>query len=285
LHLPARRLRQDADTFLREPCALQNLDFDGAIIDLSREFLEALMSFRQNKAIYLSLAAAVILVGALLWVMFGTKPFTLVVLYDDVGGLRPGDPVLWKTFTVGKVDRVDPLVDNRIGVTIRLREDYAGQVTEGTEFVFKRASLMGLVGQNAIELRTPDVPGRPFTSGEKVKGQRPPLPALVEDGKRLAQEFWKQTVAQAEALVKEYQDSPYRKEVESALEELGVLAEQGVNQAKQGLDRFREEHQEEIDRLLKKLSDLRDRMRKAGDEQGARQVEKQIDALKSPPAK
>jgi ABC-type transporter Mla subunit MlaD len=239
------------------------------------------MSLSENKGFWLALAVAAILVGVLLWVLLSSKPFVLVVLFNDVGELKRGDPVLWKGFTIGKIDKIEPLVDNQIGVTIRLREDYADRITHGTEFLLKRASLMGLVGTNAIELATPAAPGTPFSSGEKVQGKSEPAPTLVEDGKRIALEFWQQLKDETNRLQQELQDSPYRKEAVEALKELGALAEKGAEEAKEGVDQFRKEHQQEIDRMLKKLEELRDKMRHAGDQTGARRVEKEIDRLRS----
>jgi ABC-type transporter Mla subunit MlaD len=243
------------------------------------------MSLSENKGLWLALAVAAILVGVLLWVLLSSKPFVLVVLFNDVGDLKRGNPVQWKGFTIGKVDRIEPLVDNQIGVTIRLREDYADRVTHGTEFLLKRASLMGLVGENAIELTTPAAPGTPFSSGEKVQGKSESAPTLLEDGKRVALEFWQQLEDRTNRLREDFQDSPFRKEAAEALKELGVLAEKGAEEAREGVDQFRKDHRQEIDRMLKKLEELRDKLRHAGDQAGAQRVEKEIESLKGLPPK
>ena len=243
------------------------------------------MSFRDRKGMWAGLALMAVLVGVLLWLFLFSRPFLLVVLFDDVGGLKRGDPVLWKGFAIGRVESIEPLVDNKIGVTIRIRQDYEGRISHESEFVLTRSALMGLIGQDAIEILTPASQGRPYTNGEKVQGKSPPAPTLVEQGMSLAQQFWRELSEQAGRLMNQFQNSPYRQEAADAFKELEALAKQGMASAKEGLEQFRENHQSEIDRVLKKLSDLRDRMRKAGDEAGARELEKQIEGLKATPPK
>jgi hypothetical protein len=243
------------------------------------------MSFRDHKGMWAGLALMAVLVGILLWLFVFSRPFLLVVLFDDAGGLKRGDPVLWRGFAIGRVERIEPLVDNKIGVTIRIRQDYEGRIPRESEFVLKRSSLMGLVGQDAIEILTPATWGTPYVNGEKVQGKSLPAPTFVEQGKSLAQQFWRELSEQAGRLMSEFQASPYRREAADAFQELETLARQGMASAKEGLEQFRKDHQDEIDRVLKKLSDLRDRMRKAGDEAGAREVEKQIEGLKANPSK
>ena len=70
-----------------------------------------------------------------------------MVLLDDVGDLKKGDPVVWKTFTIGKVESIEPLVDNHVGVTISIKEDYAPGISHGTTFMLRSSQLMGLIGQ------------------------------------------------------------------------------------------------------------------------------------------
>ncbi|MFH1573390.1 MAG: MlaD family protein [Acidobacteriota bacterium] len=238
------------------------------------------MSLGGNKGLWLA-AAAVILIGFFLWLLFGTQPFLLVVLYDDVGELKRGDPVVWRDFAVGKVDKIEPLVDNQVGVTIRLREDYRGQITRGTDFALKRTSLMGLVGQNAIEVIPPESPGELFAGGEKVQGKIPVAPSLVDEGIRMTAQFWRDLKDHANRLLEEFQSSEFKQEAAEAMKDLRVLAERGAEQAMGGLERFRREHRDEIDRVIRKLEELRDKMRRAGDEEGARQVERQLDGLKT----
>lgn len=239
------------------------------------------MSLSEKKTVWLAAAAAAVLMAALLWFLVAGKPFLLVVLFDDVGNLRRGDPVLWKGFTIGRVDKIEPLVDNRIGVTIRLREDYGRRVTRGSEFRLKRTSLLGLAGTNGIEVVTPDSPGAPFASGERVQGISSPVRSLLEKSGQAAAEFWQYLREESGKLAEELRNSPYREQASEALKELGSLVEKGAGQAKEGAERFRREHQEEIDRLLRKLEDLR---KKAG-ANGRLPAEKEPGVSKKPPAR
>jgi ABC-type transporter Mla subunit MlaD len=238
------------------------------------------VSFRENKGLWLGILAVIIAVVALVWLLISGGPRSLVILFPEVGGLQKEDPVLWRDYTVGRVEKIEPLVDNQIGVTIRIREDYAAKITRGTKFTLKQTSVLGLMGQNAIEVETPSEPGLPYLDGEKVQGFSAPRPTLVEQAKEKALEYWQQLSTQAATLLDEYQKSPYRKEVEDALGELKSLAEKGSVLAKEELAQFRKDHQQEIDSALKKLEQARDWIRKQGDEPGARKIQVEIDNLK-----
>jgi ABC-type transporter Mla subunit MlaD len=238
------------------------------------------MSFKENKGMWLGILIVVLAIIALLWLLMSGGPRTLVILFPEVGDLKEEDPVLWRDYTVGSVKKIEPLVDNQVGVTIGIREDYADKITYGTKFTLRQASILGLIGKNAIEIETPSVPGRPYVDGEKVQGISPSRPTLVEQGKQKALEYWQRLSTQAAALLEEYRKSPYRKEVEDALSNLKDLAEKGAMQSKDQLEQFRKDHQKEIDSALKKLEQAKDWIRKQGDELGARKIQEEIDKLK-----
>lgn len=238
------------------------------------------MSFGENKGLWLSVAAAVIAVGALIWLLISGGPRTVVILFPDAGELKREDPVLWHDYTVGRVVKIEPLVDNQIGVTIRLNEDYAQKLTRGTQFTLKRSVLFGYLGSNAIVVETPSEPGQPYLEGEHIQGISPPKPTLVEQGKQVTLEYWQRLKDQAAQLIDEYNKSPYRKEVEDALAQLKTLAEEGAGQAKEGLEQFRKDHQKEFDAVVKKLERARDWIKEKGDEAGARRLQDEIDRLK-----
>lgn len=238
------------------------------------------MSFSNTKWVWLAVGAAVIALIALIWLLVSGGPRTLVVLFPDIGELKRDDPVLWRDYQVGRVSRIEPMVDNQIGVTIRLNEDYGRKITRGATFTLKRAALFGFVGTNAIIVETPSESGPPFIEGEKVQGISPARPTLVEEGKELTLEYWQQLKEQAADLLDYYNKSPYRKDVEDALAQLKNLAEEGAKQAKESLAQFRKDHQKDIDEIMKKLEAARDWIRKKGDEESARRIQVEIDRLK-----
>lgn len=238
------------------------------------------MSFRENKGLWLIVAAIVISLGALIWLLLSGAPRTLVILFPDIGELKHDDPVLWHDYVVGRVEKIEPLVDDQIGVTIRLNEDYAKKIKRGTRFTLKRTALFGYVGSNAITVETPAEGSLPYLEGEKIQGISPPKPTLVEQGKQVTREYWQRLKDQAAELLDQYNQSPYRKEVEAALAELKTLAEAGSKQAEQGLEQFRKDHQKDFDAVMKKLEQARDWIRKKGDESGARKIQDEIDRLK-----
>ncbi len=238
------------------------------------------MSFGENKGLWISLGAVVLALIAILWILLSASPPTLVILLPETGDLKKDDPVLWHEFVVGKVTRIEPLVNNQFGVTIRLNEDYTSRITQGTTFTLRRRTLLGLVGRNAIDIEIPASPGRPYQKGETVQGVSPPAKTLVDQGKQLTIEYWRQLTGQATALIEEYKQSPYKKQVDDALQQLKALAEEGARQAADKLDEFRKNHQQEIDRVVEKLEQARDWMKKKGDAPGAERLQKEIDGLK-----
>lgn len=238
------------------------------------------MSFRENKALWLSIGAAIVAVAALIWLLVSGGPRTLVILFPDAGELKREDPVVWHDYVVGRVVKIEPLVENQVGVTIRLNEDYSARITRGTRFTLRRTALFGMIGSNAIEVELPAERGIPYFEGERVQGISPPRPTVIEQGKQVARDYWQQVKNQASDLMNEYQRSPYRKDIEDALEQLRALAEKGMEQAKQGLEQFQKSHQKEIDAVVLKLEQARDWMRKKGDAAGARRIQQEIDRLK-----
>ena len=204
----------------------------------------------------------------------------LIVLFDETGGLKKDAPVLWKDFTIGKVVDIQPLVDNRFGVTIELREDYASKITHGSEFYLKPAPLLGIFDQDVIEVVTPQAPLTPFTNGEKVRGKRYPASLLPEQARRWSREYLRELTDQSGRLIESFRDSPYRKEAEEVLRQLKEIGERGAALAKNQLEEFRRAHEKDLERIRKKLEQIRDEMRKGGVDAGAEKVEKEIAKMK-----
>ncbi len=238
------------------------------------------MSISNTKWVWLGVGVAVIAVIALVWLLVSGGPRSLVILFPDIGELKRDDPVLWHDYQVGRVVQIEPLVENQIAVTIRLNEDYGRKITRGATFTLKRAALFGFVGSNAIIVETPSENGLPYLEGERVQGISPPKPTLVEEGKQVTKEYWQQLKDQAAELLDYYNKSPYRKDVEDAVTRLKVLAEEGAKQAKESLAQFRKDHQKDIDDIMKRLEEARDWIRKQGDEESARRIQREIDRLK-----
>ncbi len=239
------------------------------------------MSFEDNKGLWAGVAVLAVIAAVLIWIIATAEPFRLVILFDDIGTLKKDDPVLWKGFDIGKVEDIQPLVENQVGVTIRIKEDYISSITHGSEFILKRSALFGYVGRDAIEVVTPPTSGTPFARGEKIQGKSP-KPTLIQQGTEVALRYWNQLKDEAGLLMEEYRQSPYRQDVEQALEALKTLADKGAAQAKDGLERFRKEHQTDLDNAIANLKGLRDKLLKKGDQSGARRLEKEIEKLEQP---
>lgn len=241
------------------------------------------MSFGENKGLWLMVTFTIAVATALIWILLSAQPLRLVILFDRVGGLKQDDPVIAQGITIGKVEGIRPLVDNQIGVTVRIREDYASKLTRGTSFVLREASFFGLVGKNAIEVLVPPTPGVPLSNGEKVQGTVTVSPSLIEQGKRWSREYWRQLKAETSQLLDSLQSSPYRREAEELLIQLSTLADEGTRAAGEGLEDFRKAHQKDLDEILKRLEQLRDKMRRAGDGSGASGIEKELEHARGDP--
>jgi len=238
------------------------------------------MSLGNLKGLWMALAISAALVAGVFWLLFLTEPFTLVILFDDVGKLREGDAVLWRDFKVGEVEDIQPLVENQIGVTIRLDGDYVSQITRGTEFTLQRATLLGLMGQNAIVIATPQTPGSPFDKNEKILGTSEPLQSLLDQGRQVSSHYWEKLKTQSGQLMEKIQSSPHREEALEALNHLIELAGEGAQQAKEELGQFRKDHADEIEKILEELDRIGRRMLEGGDEIGAQLMREQIDRVK-----
>ncbi len=241
------------------------------------------MSFNENKGLWLMVICTAVVGAALMWLLLSARPLRLVILYDRVGDLKQDDPVIAQGITIGKVEDIRPLVNNQIGVTVRIREDYASKITRGTSFILREASWFGLVGKNAIEVVTPGTPGPPFSGGEEVQGVIPVEPSLVEQGKKWSQEYWQQLKIATNQLVDALHSSPYRKEAAAILNQLQNLADEGAREAREGLEDFRKAHQKDMDEIVTKLEKLRDEMRRSGDIPGASRIDKEIQRAKGNP--
>jgi hypothetical protein len=241
------------------------------------------MLFHSHRGFWLAAALLAVLAGVIVWLVTTNEPFRLTVLYDEIGELSKDDPVVWRTFTVGMVEEISPLVDNKIGVRIRLKDEYAPKITHGTEFVLKRAVLMGMVGTNGIELVTPKTAGTPFSSGEKVAGTIPPRTSVVSEGARLAVAYWRRLSEEASLGVEEFKSSPRGQEILQILSDLQSLAGEGLRQAGDGLARFGKDHEQDVEALLRRLEAIRDELRSKGDPAGADRVQRRIEKFRSRP--
>jgi hypothetical protein len=237
------------------------------------------VSVKDNKALWLIIVGMAAVIAVLIWLLIGNEPYRLVILFDDIGGLKKEDPVVWKGFDIGKVEDIRPLVDNKIGVTIRVKEDYVTGLTHGTEFTLKRGPLLGLLGRDAVEVFTPASPGSPFSRGEKVRGRAAPQPSIISEGKELGAQYWNQLKDETSRLLQDFRNSPYQKDVDEALAKLKALSEEGLLQAKDGLAKFGRDHQKDLEDAVANLKSLRDKLLKLGDRAGAQRVEKQIEKV------
>ena len=241
------------------------------------------MSFKDNKGLWSGVIVFVMGAAVLIWIVATAEPFRLVILFDDIGNLKKGDPVLWKGFEVGKVDEIRPLVENEIGVTIRLKDDYVTGITHGAEFTLKRSAVLGLVGRDAVEITTPLSPGAPFERGERIQGKSTPKLSLIAQGAELGLQYWNQVKEETGRLIEEFKSSPYRDDVEQAVDQLKRLAEQGAIQTKEGLDQFRKDHKRDLEDALARLKDLRDKLLKKGDQSGAQRLNQEIEKFEPSP--
>jgi ABC-type transporter Mla subunit MlaD len=237
------------------------------------------VSFVENRGLWFGAAGLALSLALIIWLLAGSQPLRLVILFDDVGGLKKEDPVLWKGLEIGKVEEIRPLVENKIGVTIKIPEDHVSTISHGSEFALKRSKLLGLVGQDAIEVTIPRTPGAPFSSGEKVYGISTPQASLLKDGKEIGLQYWNQIKEEATRFFEEVRNSPYRDDLAEAAGRLKKLASEGARQTAEEVGRFSREHRKELESLVQEMKRLKEKLLKTGDQPGARRMEKQIEKL------
>ena len=264
----------------RSPLERTLLRFPGSVPPERQTRRARLKQVAENRSLWIAIAVLVLLAGILAWAFLSSGPMRLIVLFDEIGGLKKDAPVVWRDFTIGKVVGIQPLVDNQFGVTIELREDYASKITRGSEFYLKPAPLLGIFDQDVVEVVTPQSPLAPFTNGEKVRGKRYPASLFPEQARRWSQEYLRELTDQAGRLIEAFRDSPYRKDAEEVLRQLKEIGERGAALAKDQLEDFRRAHEKDLERIRKKLEQIRDEMRKRGDNGGAEKVEKEIGKMK-----
>jgi len=240
---------------------------------------EECVPIKENAALWLSVVTLVALSAVLVWLLATAEPFRLVVLFEDIGALKKDDPVVWKTFQIGKVEEIRPLIENQIGVTIRIREDYAPSITHGTEFALKRGALMGFLGTDAVEVITPVNPGTSFANREQVYGRRARTSSLLEQGRELGLRYWQDLKDQTEALTNHFKDSPYQAEIRQAIEQLGAVLQDGIVAAGKSVAEFSKDHKKDIEAALARLKAIRDKLLQAGDQPGARSIQKRIEKV------
>jgi len=238
------------------------------------------MSLAKSKAFWLLCVVVVVAGATVFWMVSMAKPHTLMILFNEVSEIQKGDPVVWKTFTIGKVEAIEPLVENQIGVTISIKEDYASRITRGSTFTLRTADLLGLIGQNAIEVQLPPSPGEPYRQGEKIQGVRPAGATLIEEGKQWTLEKWNQLKDQMSAILEESRSASYRAELEKALARIKTLAERGAHEIAQGTAQLRKEHDKDFEQALLELERIRDEMTKKGDTAAAGLLDAQIRKLR-----
>jgi hypothetical protein len=240
------------------------------------------VTLSENKGLWLSLLFLAIVAIVLVWLVATSQPYRLTILFEETGGLKADDPVIWKSFTIGRVEKIKPLIDNRIGVIIRLKEEYIPSITTGTDFILRQSSFLGLVGRNAVEVITPDSPGAPLANGSRIPGKILAENSAVELGKKWTFEYLDRVAEGLRKLYQDFQDSPYRDDLAKSLDTLKDLTQRGSREAIDRLDQFRRDHQKEWDEAVRKLERIRDDLRKKGDERRARQIEEELNRMRLP---
>jgi ABC-type transporter Mla subunit MlaD len=241
------------------------------------------MTLNENRGLLLMVMCTVAVALALIGIIISARPLRLIILYHDIDGLKQDDPVVLRGVTIGKVEEIRPRSQAQTGVTVRIREDHASSLTHGTAFILRRGSILGLIGNSSIEVVTPSTRGTPFANGETVEGTLPPQSSLIGEGKRWTRESWKQLKLETGRLLEALQSSPYREEAEDILAQLGTLAEQGAQQARERLEDFQQAHQKDLQELIIRLERLGAEMRRRGDGAGAARIEKEVERVKGNP--
>lgn len=204
--------------------------------------------------------AAVAVVAAAILVAC-TSPLHFTVLFDQVFGLLPRDPVVWQTNPIGRVTDVQYTPAGRFEVKVEVDDAYRAAVTDRSRFV--------------IEAR-PDGEGKLLEMLRVGEGGEPISTGAVLQGTTQAQVLAETFQDQAQSLLENLRQLP--KDWSRVLgEEMDRLTEE-LRQA--GEEARRRLHEEVVPRLQRQLEELRKWLRQQGREDEMKPLERKFEKLK-----
>jgi ABC-type transporter Mla subunit MlaD len=216
------------------------------------------------------------LVGAVLSVLVlgcfnGTHDFT--IRFDDVQGLKKGDPVYFQASRIGKVETVRYTDAGRFRVAVAIDKEFSTAATDASRFYIDRDTEDP--GRRRIRIVQLEPGGRPIEEGAVVEG-RTKYAVLYE---QFAHQIGKNiTVLESginaflndlQGFSSEEQIAEFEKQLDAILADLGHMSREM---------QYRLEH-EILPLLRDKLEELRRRLEGSGQEEALEPLERKMDAI------
>ncbi|MBI9089086.1 MAG: MCE family protein [Desulfobacterium sp.] len=216
----------------------------------------------------LSLRTAIlVLVSTLFFV--GCTPLDFTVTFEDINGLKVGDPVLVDKIQVGRVTAVSPPGNGTYAVSVEIDSDFKAFMTEHA--IFRLKPPAATPGQTVLMVTQAAPGGTPLQKGAIVQGaEAPSLPGISGISGMLKQleTGFEQFMDQ----VGKIPESEEYKELESAMDTLAKEMKASGKEVRETLKN------EILPKLRKDLEMLKKRLEDRG--QAVEPLEKKLDTLR-----
>ena len=187
-----------------------------------------------------------------------SESFQFTLLFDDMSGLKRGDPVIYKDTEIGHVKAVAlkrrPEGGGMAHVTVGIRQQYTDLLYHQMDFTIKNRELLGkdrqILVQDTRQIHNPNP--RRITAGDYVIGSRPFLQVAMDMTRHLVQNL-ERVFAQAEGETRELMKRAAQAlEGEMSRHDIDTLIDKLEKQAEKAADNIAEQMKELIARLKSK---------------------------------
>ena len=214
----------------------------------------------------------VILVAAMaIALTAGCTPARFSISFDQVDGLKQGDPVICENTKIGQVKDITYTSDAVFLVSVEIPETLSDCATEYSRFFI--AGAPGNTGEKAVFIEKSKPGGKKIANGAIVAGStKTPVAAAASS----LEEFWKAMEKSMADLMKKMETVPETEEYQAMKEALAEM-EQKLKTSGQ---KMRDTLKKDILPLLEeKLNALSEKLKEQGKEDKARSLEKDFGRL------
>jgi len=206
-------------------------------------------------------------VGVLVWQYLTLHSGMEVhVLFRDRGEIEVGDPVYWREFEIGRVERVE-LDQGRARVTLRLWQQSGAELTRGSTFL---ADTRGVIErERRIDAYVLDPEASPLQEGDIVDGVSSKLELALRKGMQGAQRLldrateagWldrsTETAERLQAELRQVDWAAIGGEIERSLRAVTESLEDVAETTEHEAERTYRAVEPEVERLLSELGEAR----------------------------
>lgn len=201
----------------------------------------------------------------------GTHDFT--IRFDDVQGLKAGDPVYFQASVVGRVEAVRYTDAGRFRVAVAIDPEFSAAATDASRFYIDRDASDD--GRRRIRIVQLEPGGRPIEEGAVVEGHTKYAVLYEQFAHQIGKNI---TILESginaflndlQGFSSEEQIAAFEKQLDAILSDLGHMSREM---------QYRLEH-EILPLLRDKLEELRRRLEGSGQEEALEPLERKMDAI------